>query len=47
VRHGLARTARDWPYSSFHAYVGLGLRQAHWSEDDRHRDAIRAARRAA
>ena len=25
--------ARDWPYSSFHAYVRRGLKPADWADD--------------
>jgi putative transposase len=47
VRHGLVRLARDWPYSSFHAYVASGLRPMYWSDDAGSRDALPFARRAA
>jgi putative transposase len=46
VRHGLVRCPRDWPYSSFHAYVAHGLRPAYWHEDADDRDH-RFVRRAA
>jgi putative transposase len=32
VRHGLVRRPKDWPYSSFHAYVAHGLRTPYWHE---------------
>jgi REP-associated tyrosine transposase len=31
VKHGLARTAAEWPYSTFHRYCRLGLYPAAWS----------------
>lgn len=31
VRHGFARTARKWPYSSLHAYIRQGLRPLYWT----------------
>ena len=46
VRHGLVRCPRDWPFSSFHAYVAHGLRPAHWHGDASDREAC-FARRAA
>ena len=30
VRHGLVAAVRDWPYSSFHRYVRLGLLPGDW-----------------
>ena len=33
VKHGLARRARDWPYSSFHRYVREGLLPDDWGGD--------------
>jgi hypothetical protein len=33
VEHKLAGRARDWPYSSFHAYVRHGLKPADWAGD--------------
>ena len=30
VKHGLARRVIDWPYSSFHRYVRLGLLSRDW-----------------
>src|SRR5581483_11649062 len=32
VKHGLCKAARDWPHSSFHRYVGVGLRSRDWAE---------------
>ena len=34
VRHGLVATARDWPYSSFSAWVERGVYQPHWGSND-------------
>lgn len=31
VKHKLATRAREWPYSSFHAYVRRGLKPADWA----------------
>jgi len=31
VKHGLVTRVRDWPYSSFHRYVRLGMLQADWA----------------
>ncbi|MDQ2963666.1 MAG: transposase [Pseudomonadota bacterium] len=47
VRHGLARLPRNWPYSSFHAYVAHGFRPMYWCGDMGNDDALRFARRAA
>jgi len=47
VRHGLVRLARDWPYSSFHAYVAYGLRPMYWHDDVEDRGGAGLARRAA
>ena len=33
VKHGLVSAPRDWPYSSFQRYVGLGLYSADWAAD--------------
>ena len=33
VKHKLVSRARDWPYSSFHAYVRRGLLPADWAGD--------------
>jgi putative transposase len=30
VKHGLVSRVRDWPYSSFHRYVRLGLLPHDW-----------------
>jgi len=30
VKHGWAKRVRDWPYSSFHRYVRLGVYPADW-----------------
>jgi putative transposase len=31
VKHGYAKEVRDWPYSSFHRYVGLGVYGMDWA----------------
>jgi putative transposase len=31
VKHGLCRCPRDWPWSSFHRYVELGVYPDHWA----------------
>lgn len=31
VKHGHARSPKDWPYSSFHDYVKRGLYPDHWA----------------
>ncbi len=33
VRHGLVGRVRDWPHSSFHRYVRLGLLSQDWGGD--------------
>jgi REP-associated tyrosine transposase len=33
VKHGLVNRVRDWPYSSFHRYVRLGLLPQDWGGD--------------
>jgi len=30
VKHALVKRVRDWPYSSFHRYVRLGLLPTDW-----------------
>jgi putative transposase len=30
VKHGFAKCAADWPYSTFHRYVGQGIYAADW-----------------
>jgi putative transposase len=47
VRHGLVRRPRDWPYSSFHAYVAHGLRTPYWNEQLEAGAALDRVRRAA
>jgi hypothetical protein len=32
VKHGLVKKAQDWPWSSFHRYVGLGYYDKDWGE---------------
>ena len=34
VKHGLVSRAADWPYSSFHRYVRLGLCSTEWAGAD-------------
>lgn len=33
VKHGLVQRVRDWPHSSFHAYLKQGLLPEHWGGD--------------
>ena len=33
VKHGLVGRVRDWPHSSFHHYVRLGLLPQDWGGD--------------
>lgn len=33
VKHGLVARAADWPYSSFHRLVRLGVYPADWGGD--------------
>src|SRR5205814_8040560 len=33
VRHGLVAKVSDWPYSSFHRYVKLGILPIDWAGD--------------
>ncbi len=33
VKHGLVQRLADWPYSSFHRYVRLGLLPSDWAGD--------------
>jgi putative transposase len=35
VKHGLVTCAVDWPYSSIHRYVRLGLAEPDWASDER------------
>jgi putative transposase len=35
VKHGLVTCAVDWPYSSIHRYVRLGLVEPDWASDER------------
>ena len=37
LKHGLVRTVRDWPYSTFHRLVATGVYPADWADD---RDAL-------
>jgi putative transposase len=38
VKHGHARTAADWPHSSFHRYVAAGILAADWAAGDEVRE---------
>jgi len=33
VKHGLVERVQDWPHSSFHQFVGLGMYDVYWGED--------------
>jgi putative transposase len=39
VKHGHVARVEDWPYSSFHRMVRLGIYPASWSDDLMHADA--------
>ena len=41
VRHGYVASPGDWPHSSFHRYVRLGLYSADWGQG--HADDVGAA----
>jgi putative transposase len=32
VKHGWATTVKDWPYSSFHRLVKMGIYPINWAE---------------
>ena len=34
VRHGFVKAARDWPYSSFAAWIERGVYESHWGSDE-------------
>lgn len=34
VNHGCVRTPREWPYSSFHRFVGQGLYSQDWGKSE-------------
>jgi putative transposase len=36
VKHGYVQKAVDWPYSSFHRYVQLGILPSDWAGDKNH-----------
>jgi REP-associated tyrosine transposase len=36
VKHGLVGRVCDWPHSSFHRYVRIGLLPRDWGGDSRH-----------
>jgi len=31
VKHGLVKSVQDWPYSTFHKYVSLGIYPHDWA----------------
>jgi putative transposase len=33
VKHGHAARVRDWPHSTFHKYVRLGIYSPHWGDE--------------
>ncbi|BBL59767.1 hypothetical protein MKFW12EY_33800 [Methylomonas koyamae] len=33
VKHGWVQLVKDWPYSSFHRYVKLGLYAENWGHE--------------
>jgi putative transposase len=33
VKHGLVERVQDWPYSTFHRYVELGVYPEDWAGD--------------
>jgi putative transposase len=33
LKHGLVRNVLDWPYSTFHRYVKLGVYSEDWAGD--------------
>jgi len=42
VKHGLVQCVADWPYSSFHHYVRLGLLSPEWAAaiNDPHQNSL-------
>jgi putative transposase len=40
VKHGYARRVRDWPHSTFHRYVRMGLLPEDWAD----RESLKAVR---
>ena len=34
VKHGYVTRVADWPYSSFHRYVNLGIYNYEWAAED-------------
>ena len=36
VKHGLVARVKDWPHSSFHRMVRLGIYPADWAGDESH-----------
>jgi putative transposase len=45
VKHGLVPRVRDWPYSSFHRMVKLGVYPEDWAGDVSHDGASFGERR--
>jgi putative transposase len=43
VKHGLVKTVAEWPYSTFHHYVAMGIYQPDWGGGD---NLIEAGERA-
>ena len=40
VKHGWVGMARDWPYSTFHRYVGRGDYPVDWADRDFRADVV-------
>lgn len=40
VKHGLVSSVAQWPYSSFHRYVKLGVYPSHWGEGSMNLEGI-------
>jgi putative transposase len=34
VKHGLARSPREWPWSTFHRFVSAGVYPESWGRDE-------------
>lgn len=34
VKHGLVKSVKDWPFSTFHRSLKAGLYEEHWGEDN-------------
>jgi putative transposase len=46
VKHGHARTVQEWPYSSFHRFVELGVYPVDWVAGERVDEGERGERRS-